>query len=31
MGPQFVAHLLVVALIVLGNIISFAQRRSSAR
>ena len=31
MGPQFVAHLLIVGLIVLGNIISFFQRRSTAR
>ena len=27
MGPQFVAHLLIVGLIILGNIISFSQRR----
>jgi hypothetical protein len=26
MGPQFVAHLLMVALIVLGNIIFFVDR-----
>ena len=31
MGPQLVAHLLMIALIVVGNIIFFAERRREAR
>jgi hypothetical protein len=31
MGPQLVAHLLIIVLIVIANILYFAEKRQAAR